>query len=245
MIVERVNAAHSSGESPEDAARKSRYAALQAVASRAWAQGAVKDIAIAQHADDQVETMLLALSRGSGLPGLAAMPVCWTRGEMTFHRPLLAVPGAQLRHWLRGQQVPWVEDPTNIDERFTRNRIRARLLPALDEAFPQFRETFARSARHAAQGHGLLLEMAAEDVRRIGTPPPIKALQAMSIARQANLLRFWLLRDHKATASAAQLEQLLSQIAACTTRGHQINLKVGNGHVNRVDAALGYSADTA
>ena len=245
LVVERVNAAHASGESPEDAARKSRYADLQAVASRPWALGAVKDIAIAQHADDQVETLLLALSRGAGLPGLAAMPACWTRNGMTFHRPLLAVRGAQLRHWLREQQVPWVEDPTNSDERFTRNRIRARLLPALDEAFPQFRETFARSARHAAQGHGLLREMAAEDMRRIGIPLSIKALQALSKARQANLLRFWLLQDHKATASTAQLEQLLLQIAACTTRGHQIHLKVGVGHVSRVDAALRYSAGTA
>ena len=242
LVVERVNAANSGGESPEDAARKARYSALQAVAARPWPQGEVKDIAIAQHADDQVETILLALSRGAGLPGLAAMPARWQRGGMTFHRPLLAVPGAQLRDWLRAQQVPWVEDPTNTDERFTRNRIRARLLPALEEAFPQFRETFARSARHAAQGHEVLLEIAAEDLARIGTPPPVKALQALSKARQANLLRYWLLREHAATASAAQLEQLLSQIAACTTRGHKIHLKVGNGHVSRVDAALGYVA---
>ena len=244
LVVERVNAAHAGGESPEDAARKARYSALHAVASRPWAQGEVRDIAIAQHADDQVETILLALSRGAGLPGLAAMPARWQRSGITFHRPLLAIPGAQLRSWLSAQQVPWVDDPTNTDERFTRNRIRARLLPALEKAFPQFRDTFARSARHAAQGHEVLLEIAAEDLARTGVPPPLKALQAMPKARQANLLRYWLLHEHAATASTAQLEQLLSQVAACTTRGHKIDLKVGNGHVRRVGAALGYLPGT-
>jgi len=241
LIVQRVDARHASGESPEDAARKARYKAFSAAAKEGYVQGAIKDIAIAQHADDQVETILLALSRGAGLPGLAAMPQRWERDGITYHRPLLAVPGAQLRAWLVERGISWVEDPTNSDERFTRNRIRARLLPALDEAFPQFRETFARSARHAAQAQALLLEVAQQDLAAVGSPPAIKALQALSEPRQANVLRHWLLQQ-QATPSAAQLEQLLSQIAACTTRGHQIHLKVATGHVTRAGAVLQYAA---
>lgn len=241
LTVQRVDARHASGESPEDAARKARYKAFSAAAQEIYPQVAIKDIAIAQHADDQVETILLALSRGAGLPGLAAMPERWERDGLTYHRPLLAVPGALLRAWLVERGIAWVEDPTNSDERFTRNRIRARLLPALEEAFPQFRETFARSARHAAQAQALLLEVAQQDLGAVGSPPAIKALQALSLPRQANVLRHWLLQQ-QATPSAAQLAQLLSQIAACTTRGHQIHLKVATGHVTRAGAVLQYAA---
>lgn len=241
LIIQCVDARHAAGESPEDAARKARYKAFRAAAQEAHVQGAIKDIAIAQHADDQVETILLALSRGAGLPGLAAMPARWERDGLTYHRPLLTVPGALLRAWLVERGIPWVEDPTNTDERYTRNRIRARLLPALEEAFPQFRDTFARSARHAAQAQALLLDVAQQDLAVVGSPPAIKALQALSEPRQANVLRHWLLQL-QATPSAAQLEQLLSQIAACTTRGHQIHLKVATGHVTRAGAVLRYAA---
>ena len=240
LAVERVDAGHAPGESPEDAARKARYGAFSAVVHREWPERAIKDIAIAQHADDQVETMLLALSRGAGLPGLAAMPARWSRDGITYHRPLLEVPGECLRAWLTERQVGWAEDPTNADERFTRNRIRARLLPALQEAFPQFRKTFARSARHAAEAQELLGEVAMQDLALIGTPPAIKALQLLSRPRQANVLRHWL-RQHQATPSAAQLDQLLLQIAACTTRGHQIHLKVAAGEVTRAGTVLDYA----
>ena len=111
----------------------------------------MKDVAIGHHADDQVETVLLALSRGAGLPGLAAMPARWQVGALTFHRPLLAVPPADLRGWLVQRGVAWIEDPSNTDTHFTRNRIRAQLLPVLEATFPQFRATFARSAAHVAQ----------------------------------------------------------------------------------------------
>ncbi len=242
LIVQRVDARAAPGQSPEDAARHARYGAFEAAAQQNRAQVAIKSIAIAQHADDQVETMLLALSRGAGLPGLAAMPAQWQRGGITYHRPLLEVPGALLRDWLTARGVPWVEDATNRDERFTRNRIRARLMPALEAAFPQFRETFARSARHAAQANALLREVAVEDMAASSCPPRILALQALSVARQANLLRWWLQRDHQIAPSAAQLEELLSQIAACTTRGHQIHLKIASGHVTREGDVLAFAS---
>ena len=242
LVVKRVQAGHLSGESPEDAARNARYEALRAVALEDWAQHAIKNIAIAQHADDQVETLLLALSRGAGLPGLSAMPACWQRDGLTYHRPLLQVPATDIRAWLARRNAAFIDDPSNTDERFTRNRIRARLLPALGSAFPQFRETFARSAQHAAQAQEVLLEVAEGDLKTLGVPPEIKALQALSRARQANALRHWLNDAHRATPSTAQLAQLLTQIAACTTRGHQIHLKVATGHVTRVGAVLHYSA---
>ena len=241
LVIHRVDARNLPGESPEDAARKARYKAFSAVAHVGWTPFAIENIAIAQHADDQVETMLLALSRGAGLPGLSAMPAQWVRDGITYYRPLLGVPGASVRSWLAGRGVSWVEDPTNADEQFTRNRIRARLLPPLEAAFPQFRDTFARSARHAAQGQALLLELAAIDIGITGSPPEIKALQKLSALRQANLLRYWLLQAHGATPSEAQLSEMVGQVAACTTRGHRLHLKVGNGHVTRAGDRLNYT----
>ena len=233
LVVRRVNAGHASGESPEDAARKARYAALVATPEEHWPGEGVLDMALAQHADDQVETMLLALSRGAGLPGLSAMPARWQRDGITFHRPLLGVTAQSIRNWLRDRGQSWVEDPSNADERFTRNRIRARLLPALQSAFPQFRETFARSAAHAAQAQRLLDEIASQDLADVGSPPRIDRLQALTRSRQANVLRYWMRAAHTAVASTAQLMELLDQLADCATRGHGLQLKIGHGRVQR------------
>jgi tRNA(Ile)-lysidine synthase len=238
LQVIHVNAAHASGESPEDAARRARYSALAAESQRLG----LAAVLLGQHADDQVETLLLALSRGAGLPGLSAMGANFERHGVWFHRPLLETPAAALRGWLLEQGVAFVDDPSNSDERYTRNRIRAGLLPALEATFPQFRETFARSARHAAEAQALLVELARADLAGCGAPPRIASLRGLSAPRQANLLRLWLLEAHRATPSAAQLEQLLSQIAACSTRGHRIHLKVADGHVTRDGDLLAYAA---
>jgi len=236
LVVQRVNAAHAAGESPEDAARQARYRALAEALQHHWG-GQIKHMALAQHADDQVETLLLALSRGAGLPGLAAMPAVVDRHGITFHRPWLEVPGQALREALVAANESWVEDPTNSDTRYTRNRIRAALLPVIEQAFPSFRQTFARSAGHAAQAQTLLQEMAQQDLLHVGNPPAIKGLQLLSEARQSNVLRHWLSLEHT-QASAAQLQALLLQVKACTTRGHHIDIKVGRGFVRRDGAVL-------
>lgn len=236
LAVLAVDARHRPGQSPEDAARRARYQAFERFV--AGDGSAVRSMALAQHADDQVETVLLALSRGAGLPGLSGMVADWTHGGILFHRPLLQVAGAEIRRWLTEQEVCWIEDPSNTDERFTRNRIRLQVLPALQACFPQFRDTFARSAAHAAQAQALLLELAAQDLDQVGSPPEIRKLQTLSSARLANVLRHWLQTTHQASPSAAQLDALMRQIAACTTRGHRLHLKVANGFCTRRGGVL-------
>jgi tRNA(Ile)-lysidine synthase len=238
LVVRRVQAAHASGQSPEDAARLARYAALAEALHSEWPE--VRDISLAQHADDQVETLLIALSRGAGLPGMASMPAYWQRQGLHWHRPFLSVSGAALREWLQNQGHSWVEDPSNEDEKFTRNRIRARVLPALADALPAFRETFARSAAHAAQAQEVLNEVAAQDLSLIGVPPRIQALQQLSRARQALVLRHWLRQRHSTTPTTAQLNELLGQIEACTSRGHRLHLKVGQGFIERTGDHLAW-----
>lgn len=236
LQVRRVSAGNVPGESPEDAARNARYQAL----ARAARDEGLQAVLLGQHADDQVETLLLALSRGAGLPGMAAMAPVFQREGMVFVRPLLAMGADVIRSWVREHGIPVVEDPTNADTAFTRNRIRHVLVPALQECFPQYRETFARSSRHAAQAQELLETVAAEDLARMGGTPGITAMQRLPRGRQGNVLRHWLRTAHAASASAAQLEELLHQVADCTTRGHRIRIKVGRGFVERQGDGLRY-----
>ena len=244
LQVQKVDASKKTGQSPEDAARQARYMAFSSLALVDYEGLTIKSIAIAQHADDQVETLLLALSRGAGLAGLSAMPAYWRRDGLDYYRPLLGVAGADIRSWLAQRGVPFIEDPTNRDEQFTRNRIRARLTPALRAAFPQFLDTFARSASHAGQAQQLLNEVAVQDVQVVARSsdglPRIKALQTLSRARQANVLRYWLKHSVQVIPSAAQLSELLDQVEDCTTRGHRIHIKVGHGFVQRSSDVLAW-----
>jgi tRNA(Ile)-lysidine synthase len=244
LRVKDVQAGHAPGQSPEEAARIARYQGLLELAQGGGGQPALATIALAQHADDQVETLLLALSRGAGMAGLSAMPAQWLRGDVQFYRPLLEVAGSDIRDWLAEEQIAFVTDPTNVDERYTRNRIRAQVIPALQATFPQFRDTFARSASHAVQAQGLLDEIAAQDMAQVQRArdglPLLAALRSLSEARQGNALRYWLKSDFGVIPSAAQLRELQSQIAACATRGHRIHIKVGVGFVERRGAVLAW-----
>lgn len=236
LHVVRLDARAQPGQSPQDAARRHRYRALAEVAR----QTAAASLALAQHADDQVETLVLALSRGAGLPGLAAMPAHWQRDGLHWFRPLLHTPAQALRDWLNAQHLPWVEDPSNASHDYVRNRIRAHVLPALQASFAQWRQTFARSSAHAAQAVRLLDELARLDLQATGTPPRIRALQALTPDRQANALRHWLRTSHDVRPSDAQLRELLRQIGACRTRGHRIHIRVGAGVVVRMGEEIGW-----
>lgn len=237
LRVRRLDASPEAGQSPEDAAREHRYRALAQMAREAGA-GCVL---LGQHADDQVETLMLALGRGAGLPGLAGMAERFERHGVLFGRPLLDLPAPALRAWLRDLGQPWAEDPSNADPRFTRNRIRQTLLPAWEAAFPGFRATVPRSMRHVAQAQRLLADLAGVDLATTGTPPAIASLQGLSRERQANALRHWLRGQEGVAPSEAQLDELLDQVAACRTRGHAIRLKVADGFVLREGPRLRYA----
>ena len=235
--VQHVDARHASGDSPEDAARRARYAAFDALSRVEYGSLAIKSVALAQHADDQVETFLLALSRGAGLGGLSAMPAHWRRHGIDYHRPFLAVAQQDIRAWLGARHQGFVEDPSNQDQRYTRNRIRAQLVPALATCFPQYRKTVARSVAHVAEAQALLEEVADLDCLSVCCPtggqPRIRGLQELSRPRQANLVRRWLKLAYQVVPSTVQLAALLDQVEVCRTRGHHIHLKVAGGFVER------------
>jgi tRNA(Ile)-lysidine synthase len=117
-------------------------------------------------------------------------------------------------------------------------------MPALQAAFPQLRDTFARSAAHAAQAQTLLDEIAQTDLalllRERDGLPALAGLRALGAARQANALRFWLKSCFGVIPSTVQLRELQHQLLACSTRGHRIHIKVGSGFVERRGAVLAW-----
>ena len=231
LAVVRVQARPTRGQSPEEAARAARYPALAQAALHHWPQP-LTTVWLAQHADDQAESVLLAWSRGAGLSGLAAMPRSLQRHGVNFVRPWLGASGDALRHTLRRIGTPWVEDPSNASSAYTRNRIRHQVLPVLEAALPGSRTTLVRTARHAAQAMQLLADLAELDAREVGLPPRIAALRQLPEHRQANVLRHWL-ASLGTQAQASQMAELLRQLSACQTRGHQIELRVGSGQIRR------------
>lgn len=225
------------GSSLEAEARRHRYLALANEARRIDASV----VLLGHHADDQAETVLLALTRGSGLPGLAAMGQRSLKHGVWFGRPFLTVRGARLRHWLQSRGADFVDDPSNRDQRFTRNRIRHSVLPQLTAHFPSLVNTLGRTARHAAEASALLLTLAQEDLCVVGCPPNLKKLKLLSMARLNNVLRHWLQVEAGSAPSTAQIDELLRQIAACVTRGHSIDIKVSAGRVRLLEGLLHYS----
>lgn len=225
----RVHIALKPGDSLEATARDARYRALAQTAQTVGAEL----VLLGQHANDQAESVLLALSRGAGVAGLAGMPAVFKRHGTHFARPLLAIEQSAIKHWLHTQHVPWIEDPSNTDPRFTRNRLRHTALPTLEAHLPGFGASLARSARLAAQADALLQELAEIDLQQTGNPPHIAPLQQLSAHRQANLLRHWLKSQYGVIGSESQMLALLQVIATCQTRGHHIHIKVGPGYVVR------------
>ncbi|HVS76154.1 MAG TPA: tRNA lysidine(34) synthetase TilS, partial [Steroidobacteraceae bacterium] len=130
LKVITVTVARERGASLEEAARLARY--------RCFGQQlrTGETLLTAHTQDDQLETVLLQLFRGCGLPGLAAMPAVAPLGPGWLARPLLACSRSQIEAWVRARGLAWVEDDTNADERFDRNYLRRRVLPAVRQRWP-------------------------------------------------------------------------------------------------------------
>jgi tRNA(Ile)-lysidine synthase len=186
----RVHVTGALRSGPESAARTARYDAF----ARDLATEEV--LLTAHHADDQLETVLLALVRGSGVAGVAAMPSC-TVFAAGFHlRPLLNFTRAELESWAVEQRVVGVQDPTNADVRFDRNFLRHAVIPVLKERWPSVARTVTRSATHFADADQLLDELAATDLAHAscGACLQVAALRLLSSRRRRNLLRYWVHR---------------------------------------------------
>jgi tRNA(Ile)-lysidine synthase len=192
------------GASLEEAARLARYRCL------AGQLRAGEALLTAHTQDDQLETVLLQLLRGCGLPGLAAMPAVAPLGPGTIARPLLDCSRAQLECWVRAHALPWIEDDTNRDERFDRNYLRRRVLPVVRERWPGAAAAVARTARHAAEAQGLLTALAQADLERArdGASLSVKVLRALPADRRRNVLRLWIASGGRTLPDARRLREI-------------------------------------
>jgi len=209
--VRRVAVVPQPRASLEALARHARYDALADGARRIGA--AV--VALAHHRNDQAETLLLQLLRGSGPHGLAAMPA-WRQDAagISWWRPLLGIPRARIDAYARERALRWSDDESNDDSRHARNAVRHSVMPALQRIAPQADVTLARAAAHQADAARLLDELAEHDCRDAcdGATLLCHALDALSPHRARNLLR-WFLRGHGLPApSTARLAAMLDQL---------------------------------
>jgi tRNA(Ile)-lysidine synthetase-like protein len=194
----------SRGVSLEAAAREARYQLL----SNELHPGEV--LLTAHHADDQLETVLLQLLRGSGLPGISAMPALASFACGLLARPLLARSRAELETWVREQGLTWIEDDSNADESLDRNYLRLRVLPLIRDRWPGSATAVSRSARHVAEAQAILDTLARSDVARAsyGESLSIKSLRALPPARRRNALRFWITRAGYLAPDSRRLEEI-------------------------------------
>ncbi|MBB4841867.1 tRNA(Ile)-lysidine synthase [Paucibacter oligotrophus] len=196
-------------QSIEAWAREQRYAALRSMAVEAGADL----LLLAHHRRDQAETFVLQALRGAGTAGLAAMPALQWRDGICWARPWLARPREQVEAYVQAHGLSFVEDDSNSDPRYARNRLRLQVWPALGEAFPQAEASLAQAADWAQQALDLQAEVAEQDLQGRVSEAGLEmaAVLALSPARASNALRAWLSLALGQAASASLVRRLLRE----------------------------------
>ena len=208
LAVERVTVDRSHASGLEAAARAARHAAL--------ARAGADFVALAHHRDDQAETVLLQALRGTGVKGLSAMAEARAMDGSVWIRPLLEEARETLLAYARAAGLDWVEDESNELAAFDRNFLRHEVMPVLERRFPQYRDSFARLARHAATASELLEGIARADMARIVDGEGLSAagLDALDPARRANVLRHFLASRGLAMPGEARLADMARQLVS-------------------------------
>ncbi|MDD5462950.1 MAG: tRNA lysidine(34) synthetase TilS [Methylococcales bacterium] len=206
----RVKAVAIRGESPEEAARNARYSALKLLVEE-------NDVLlVAQHRDDQLETVLLQLFRGSGLPGLSGMPESMAFGRGVMLRPLLNVSKPAINAYALAHALDWVEDPSNESNHYDRNFLRNAVIPLLKQRWPVCDKTVARSARHCADAQVLVAKAAEElflsAVNLMDKTLGISKLQLYQSAQQQLIIRQWFQYLGLKMPAQAFVNRLLSEV---------------------------------
>ncbi len=234
LAVERVSLDVHSGESIEKLARDARYDAFKLHIR----QGDV--LVTGQHIDDQVETFLLALKRGSGPKGLSSMAKVTPFSGAYIVRPMLSVTRSEIEAFARRMGLTWVEDESNQDVRFDRNFIRHQVTPVLTDRWPSFRESVSRSAQLCAEQEMLLDELLASHLQRaLGDDQSlsVEVLSEQSALLRARLLRMWLGHCQQAMPSQKQL-QLIWEEVACAQLDANPKLVLNGVEVRRFNQKL-------
>lgn len=173
----------------EAQARAARYSALAAFVTTAQTA-----LLTAHHADDQLETLLLALKRGSGPAGLSGIAALQSFAAGWLVRPLLEFSREQLEAFAKQQQLEWIEDESNNDSRFDRNFLRLQVIPLLQQRWPAFRQNALRSVTHIQQQQQFIDKQLAQLLPTVmhGTELDLKLLVTQDLTTQKLLVRSWL-----------------------------------------------------
>ncbi len=182
-------------------------------------------VALAHHADDQVETLLLQLLRGSGVKGACAMPELSAVLAAGYQlvRPLLSITRQEILACARENNLQWIEDESNADDSYPRNFLRHQLLPLLSEKFPAYRDTMVRSTQHFAEASALLDDLARLDAQDVFAGETagvlgrdfiltVARLQVLALSRRKNLLRYYLDQQGAPMPQTVQLDDMLKQL---------------------------------
>ena len=201
----------SAGDGIEAAARKARYAAFEKYVGK-------KELLLqAHHRDDQIETLMLRLLRGSGIGGLAAIPPQRELNRGQLLRPLLDYCRNDLVAYAQAQQLQWIHDDSNDSDRFDRNFLRLNVLPIIEQRWSAYRDTLNRVVTQAEESASLLNELALIDAKEaINTDGllSIASCNSLSLERQGNLLRYWIQQKKIPQPSHEQLQQVLAMMQA-------------------------------
>lgn len=212
FVAHRLKSRPSPGESVEAWARQARYRALRQMAE----EGGADLVLLAHHRRDQAETFLLQALRKGGVAALAAMPVSATRDGITWARPWLARPREAVVAYAHRHRLRAIEDDSNDDVRFARNRLRAEVWPRLIGSFADAEASLAAAARWAQQASAAIDEMAEHDLRALAGKNGlvVAAWRALSPARQVPVLRRWIHAQIGRPAPASLVERLMTEVGA-------------------------------
>lgn len=220
----------------EESARIARYAALGELCR----SHDVPLMLTGHHRDDQAETVLLQLLRGSGVAGLSGMDTANTASDLLggdvpwIGRPLLAMSRQQLEQYAKQAGLAWIDDESNADPRFARNALRHRVMPELARFFPGFQERVARAAQHAQAANRLLHATAKADLAQCaaGDCIDLHRLRRLDADRIDNVLRYWLGTRQMRMPSTSWLEELRTQLLDAKADA-QLCVTHPEGHVRR------------
>jgi tRNA(Ile)-lysidine synthase len=210
LQVVRVDAKPKPGESPEAAAREARYSAFKQIIEEGdW-------LLTGHHQDDQAETLLIQLLRGSGVKGLAAMPAFTPFAKGHLVRPLLNFSRKELETYAHENQLQWVDDESNQNTGYDRNLLRHEIIPKLQTRWPSVNATLGRVASHCAESAYLLEQLAQQDMQTLfnqqrGTLS-VSGLLQLNQARQRNIIRHWIHQQGFDLPNTEQLNQITSNV---------------------------------
>jgi tRNA(Ile)-lysidine synthase len=205
----KVEIGNNTGKGLEAEARELRYQAISKLLKP-------EDCLLtAHHADDQAETLLLNLMRGSGVDGLSAMPASRPLGDGFLQRPLLKFQNSSLKDYLRENHTGWIEDPSNQQLDHDRNFVRHKLIPLLDQRWPEVGKRLLLTTRAMSDTRKLLEKLADNYLENQLAHPFV-----LRVTRQTDtnpelfklVLRRWLKQAGASSIPVYQLESLFEQV---------------------------------